>query len=482
MVTIGTIILMVILYYLLVVNKNVKQLYVKLITLTVIVELLIERGYFLQIGDQQIAYRTVVEFILCLISIILVLTRRINIRRANFKRFSFFLLCLLIGWFSLTIFPSKATGGTMEVSWDIILTTSVGRQEIVFNNSMWLEIIQILMYLVIALVSTSYLNVDDWKESLEYFVKYSRGILCFCSIEIITKYLLKSSIFTTLIDSIVGVSKATVLGLSQRGNGYILCGLTKEASHYVFVLFILFLIYFCLYTAKKDNVGKKVKRQYKLSFGLILLNFICSMSFSGIYFGICAVLFIWCIYFEKRGNSSIKLLLTAFLTLCFLVLLVGIFPIIASKLDVNSFWGRRLLSISEEIQLLKDGGWLKASTALEWSTRVRLGSTYETLLLLKYRPLFGLGFASVSAHSSFLMLLTGCGAVGFVAYCKMAYHDIYVKNKSLYYSLVIIFLLSTVLNSLALRPFYECWSILLIVCFKMICKEIDRRPAMKSQA
>lgn len=475
MVNIGTFLLIAIIMYEIYTKRTIRKVTQGVLVITAIVELTIERGYFIQIGNQQIAYRTICESILCVLCLICLGSSIKSIPKKIFNAFSYCVLCLIIGWGLLIIFPSKATGATLEVSWDEILVNRIGLQPIVFNTSMIIEIIQICMFLIILLTVYFKFTAEDYKSMFFRFLKLSKYVVFISTIEVITKKLFNSNIFIEVADRLLGTATASMTTLLNRGGGYALCGLTKESSHYVFSLTILIIMYYAerVYYESVKNYGREYKKTNVVLI-ILIIETLMSMSFSSIYYGILLILMFILIHMEKRGNSALKVM--AFTIILVAVIAIGFKPALnlMSNLSTSGtdFWQRRFASLVEELNLLANGNWLTATTALEWSNRVRLGSTYETFKLVLYRPLFGVGLSAATAHSSLAMLVSGAGIIGTIAYINFIswIRNISVRkfNKSLFYSCLVIYLFMNIFNSLGLRPFYECWLIFLLIAFQYI--------------
>lgn len=453
-------------------KKTFTNAYKSLFVLTIVIELLIERGYFVQIGSVQIAYRTICELILGVISLVFLYKHKM--KKSIFFSAGIVFIIVVIGLLLLHVFPSGAQGATMQVSWDEILVSRIGKEPIVLNSGMYTEIIQLLLYLLIIVSAVSILNKDDFLDILQGVISYSKLLIVFNCIEIITKYLFHSNIYTDILNYVLGSSYATLTTLVYRGNGFVVSGFTKEASHFAFSLLVLFILSF-IYFYKCRN-----QKYDLLYFGAIVLNFFSTMSFSTIYFGACAILFITVYFWEKRGYSIVKLYLFIIGACLGLYILLSFLPVIAHFIGDTGFWGRRINSVVEELSLLNNGKWLTAATALEWSNRVRIGSTYETIKLMAYRPVFGLGFAATSAHSSLAMLLSGTGVIGSYFYLSLIFkwpYRYFKLNTGLYANFIVIFLFSLLLNSLGLRPFYEVWNILLAYSFAILSSKGELNDA-----
>lgn len=486
---IGSFLFIFIIFYIFIRSRNVKNIFINLLVLTTVIELTIERGYFIQIGSQQIAYRTVSEALLTVVSIWYLFSTKKGISPFTFNGFAVLTVCIFLGWVSLILFPTNAKGGTMAISWDDIITGRAELQEIVFIPAMYTEIIQIVMYLIIGLGVWSCTCKKDWEYIIEKATKFLYIFLWFCMLEVFFKYGFSSTLFDTVTDAILGHSISTVSGLVERGSGYVMCGLTKEASHYSFNLTVTLLLFYINYaTYKSANLKKKISRN-KIGMILCAILMVAIMSFSSVYNLCCVALFIFCVHTEKNGNSLFKMWVIFSGAVVCAIAIVNILPHLVDLFNIQSFFGRRMLSLIEELSVISNGTWLSASTALEWSNRVRLGSTYETLKLVFYRPIFGLGFASTSAHSSFAMLVSGCGFIGTFYYIRAIFFStrtsIRKSKKGVYISGIIVFLLLTLFSSLSLRPYYEAWntvfamSLLLFVSEKSKVNEIPAKTMVK---
>lgn len=126
----------------------------------------------------------------------------------------------------------------------------------------------------------------------------------------------------------------------------------------------------------------------------------------------------------------------------------------------------------EEIELVISGDWIYSTTSLEWSNRVRLVSSYETLKLVPFRPLLGLGFGAVTSHGSTTMLLCGVGLVGtflWIYFSCFSCRSLIIQTDKFYYKLcILIWIVGNLLNSLGLRPFYEMTTFCIMIALSII--------------
>ena len=479
MITIGSLVLIVTLFWIFFKN-SISRIFINLLTLTIFVELAIQRGYFIQIGEAQISYRTVCELALTLVSVTYLITVSRTVDLRLFKQYMLALGCLIIGWFLLALFPSAARGGTYSVSWDQALVGGVQLQNIQFTPNMFVEMMQVIMFLIISICAINSIKSDDWIDIYQRIIKFSRVYIYFCAIEFILINVFKSEFFRNTVDVILGNSVATVTSLYTRQNRYVLCGLTKEPSHLAFTLAIIVLlnIGYLEYTKlSNEEIYKRIKNKIYFTNILALLFMMFSMSFSAYYFIGCIGLFwlvIFCCKHGIKGSSTIAYIGIIIVTLTIVIIFI---PEILSHMQINTFLGRRVISLFQEFSSAFSGNWsMITSSTLELSNKVRIGSTIETLKLLRYRPLFGLGLTSVTAHSAFAMLLTGCGLIGTYFYLNMAFYIRTIKivdyKKSMYLICIFVYCFMNLFNSLALRPYYECWLLLVGVSFQFFT--IDR--------
>ncbi len=484
--TLGAIALIILILFFFLKTHSVKQIFINLLSLTIIIELMIERGYFIILGSQQIPYRTVCEVILFFLALIWFV---LGDKKIDMKLLRTSLLCsivLLAGILGLLILPTQATGATFQVDRDTIITTSAIRQPIIYNSWIFAELIHISIYLVVALAAYKNLNKQDWLETFDKVVRYSKYILFFCSFEVISKYFFNSSIFFDIIDFILGVSISTSSDLTIRGSGYSLCGLTKEASHYAFILSVLFILYLadCFKCRQDYNVSAKDIYKKMIANIYIVLLWLIMMSFSVLYYCACIILIFILLWAERNNRNSLRIFFVIFAGIALLLIGSTTSDVFISILNTSGFWGRRILSLQEEIDLLLNGDWLSASSALEWSNRARLGSTVETLKLFFYRPIIGLGFASVTAHSSLAMLISGGGILGTYGVLNINFWVRKIQfcnySKTLFVQCSIVYLLMRLFNSLGLRPFYEFWNILIVVALQYLCSYSSQRKSNKT--
>lgn len=457
-------ILIIIIIYFCVKNfKNPKAMLFNFVTLTIVIETFIEMGYFIQIGNMKIAYKTICEILVCFISIICLIKYPI---KKNIFRIAIVCLCaILLGICNLIINPADVMTGNGNISWDDMINGATF-ERINFNSFVIQEFMQFLFFVIGIVAIYSIFEKEDYKNFILVISKTIKIMFIVGIIEIIIKYIFNSSVYNDLCNAIFGISDATRLTLNKRGEGYILQGLTKEASHYAYTLMISLIILFANYKIVKKGLTWII-------IGIAMM--IMSMSFSSILF-LFYIIFVYTMYrlFRTRQTDvrEVKwILLTFFIFIVGFVLIINASNL-ENKLSDDGFWQRRIKSAIQEIQLVVSGEWRYEDTSLEWSNRVRILSAYETIKLIKYRPLLGLGYASVTSHGSTTMLLAGTGIIGTISWVIMVCFSnekiLDRVNKKYYILAIVLWLMINCLNSLGLRPFYEFTTIVLIVSLAQI--------------
>lgn len=468
-----TVILIIIILYNIFNSANLKEFYMKLLMITLINECFIQMGYFIRIGTAEISYRTVCELLLLCISVLLIF--KIKINRSNFKFSLNFLAICIFGILHIIIQPSNILAANINVSWDDYLSVGEQFEKIHFVPYISLEFFSMFIFIISIMTIYSLYTYEELNNFLWKFCKWSKVMLIIGCIEAITKYIFNSNLYNSFCNFIFGVSYATNLEITSRGSGLILQGLTKEGSHYIYVLFIIIIAIYTEYKNKREN---KNKLYLIISVALGVL----AMSFSLLLFGVGIILMGYFYWIRSSSTVQIKLLKKFLLIICvivviFLIILMGTSLINGMSTNINNFWSRRIVSVFEELQLIFSGRWKTATTALEWSNRSRLLSVFETLKLIIYRPILGFGTGAVTSHGSSSMLLAGVGTLGTLCWFKVVFYGKIsgFNNKYLYKSgylaVISIWFMINMLNSMGLRPFYEMSALILVLVFRNLFGE-----------
>ncbi len=461
-INIFSIVIFIIILFIIIKNKELKMILFNMTILTASIELYLELGYFLKINDILIGYRTIVEIFLYIISIICL----IKYHKTKINKNAFFLFTIvIIGIINLVLIPVNIRTANGNVSWDDFILGETF-EYVNFNFFVIQEAVQMIIFIINVLAIYNSFQKEDYKKIIVKFSKITKIILIIGLIELIIKYIFHLNVYNEFCNIIFGQAYATVLTIAGRGSGYILQGLTTEASHYSYVLMISIIILFAV-----NTITNKEKKWIILA----ILLMCASMSFSSVLFisGLILIYILYWLYNSKIPKMKlIKIFLLFIIVLFTIILLIYNFNNIFNNLSESNFLERRIKSLIQEIQLIINGQWRYSKQSLEWSNRVRLVSSYETLKLIKYRPLFGLGIASVASHGSTTMLLAGIGLVGTYFWIKYVFYSLKANlsnvNRKYYKLAIAIWLLINMLNSMGLRVFYELSSIILMEAFTII--------------
>lgn len=446
-------------------TKSIKQVFINLLLLTTFVQLFIEVGFFIKIGESDINYRTVCEFLLFFFSLFLLFRKgRIQIS-PYFKVGGLLFIGIVLGMILLFIFPSGVQIASIDASWDEILFDGASLSNPDISGFVLQQTFQFVIAIVVLFACFNNFDLNDYLILLKRFSFLVKIFLSLAFFEFILKYLFGFDGYGKILIGIFGLAESTIVMARQRGFGLELQGLTKEASHFAYALFVSILILFT------DKFVSKSKNYFWIFLGSVLLFF--SMSFSALLFGI-AILTV--LLFARWNNVSEKskfreqILLVTFAAIIVFFLVQGI-----ATLGTEGFFSRRILSLVEEFSVLSNDSWQSESAALEWSNRVRLLSVFMSIKAFLHRPLFGFGLGSITCHGSTVMMLSGVGLIGLFLWIKFFFSFVRNKfslvNKTYFRISVAVFLLVNVLNSLALRPFYEFHTFILAISFAVMFKK-----------
>ncbi len=447
---------------------------INLAVLTATIEIFIEVGNFIEIKEILISYSTIMEVLILGYSIIVL------IKEKRVKSKTMILAALIFGVVSLGICglilnPENIMGATSEITWDDIMRGE-SLQKIQFNTYVIKQAIQLFIFIIVIMTIYSFFDKEDYKEVLKKFTKNVKIMLVFGLIEFIIKYIFNSNVFNNFCEIIFGTTTQAYTEITSRGSGYVLQGFTKEASHYAYVLMISII---SLYAMNKMT-GKEKKW---IILAIILM--IASMSFSCYWF-LGGILLIYIIQWTKKSDNVGRIIKWTLLIIGLILIIHSILANISTiynKLEATGFIQRRIKSLIEEIELITSGRWLYNQNSLEWSNRVRLGSSYETIKLLKYKPLFGVGISAATSHGSTTMLLSGIGIIGTYLWTKLSFYasNLSIQNKKYYTLGVIVFLIINLLNSMWLRPFYELSVLIWMISLNIIFSNYDKQDKEKRE-
>lgn len=467
-----SIVLLILILKSLIKSKDNKMRLINLTVLTATIEIFIEQGNFIQINNLLISYPTVMELLLFIYTLILLVKEK-KVKKKTIFLASLIIAVVLLGICNLILNPGNIQGATSEVTWDDIMRGS-SLQNIKFNSYVIKQAIQMFIFITVIVVIYSVFDKQDYIEILKQFSKNVKLMLVVGLIEFVIKYIFNSNLFNSFCEMFFGTTAQAYTEITSRGTGYVLQGFTKEASHYAYTLMIAII---SLYAMNKIT-GKENKW---IILAIILM--IASMSFSCYWFlgGIVLIAIIKWIQKSNNIGKFVKWILVISISILIINTILTNISTIYNELEATGFIQRRIKSLIEEIKLIINGEWLYAQNSLEWSNRVRLGSSYETIKLLRYKPLFGIGISAATSHGSTTMLLSGIGIIGTYLWTKLCFYtsNLLIQNKKYYTLGVIVFLIINLLNSMWLRPFYELSVIMWMIPLNFIFTDDNKQEKEK---
>lgn len=445
-------------------SQGMKYIFFNLLILTTSLELFVEVGFFIKIANFDINYRTISEVILFFVSILIL--GKNPIRKNKIFIYAVGLLIILFaGLLLLVIFPTDISVANIDNPWEGILVAGRSMSKPQLSFFVFQQCFQMVIYITILFVIYLSFHSQDYFRLIDKFANIVKFFLILGVLEFISKYIFHWIDYGEAIKYLFGYADSTVVLARTRGYGIELQGFTKEASHYSYTLFISIVILL----SQKNNSKSNHYQDIWILAGIMLMIF--CMSFSSVLFGIAFI----SIYVLTHWNiTQSKFFRIVKQGLFVIAIVIGIIIIINSinLLSTDSFFSRRVLSLFEEFDIISSGSWQHATTALEWSNRVRLLGIFMTIKAFLYRPLLGYGFGTITCHGSTAMMLSGVGLVGVYYWVELnfAVNKILTSNiNRMYFNCsIMLFLFVNLFNSLGLRPFYEMHSFLFAISISLI--------------
>ena len=389
-------------------GKKGQEIYRKILGLYIFLYMNIEVGYFIKINDSYIRFSYFFEIFVFAFSIILFIQ---NIKKAD-KKLSFKLIIAIcsvgIGIVDLIIRPLRQLIVTSDMVIDSYWLGTTGLQYPVFSMNVIESGIQYFIFLFILYVIFISFKREDYVILIKQVCNYCKISIIFGYMEFIMKNIFKSNVMNDVIDFVFGKNKNVFVKLEVRGSLYRLSGLTTEASHFAYVIFLIIIIYYA-------GVKLKVLNRIWLYAAVILLPL--TMAFSSVLFLLALIAGDIVIHFRK--NIKFNRNFFTFVSIICLVCLLVIF-IMNTDLFKKTYFGKRLDEILNDKSLFMNIEWVR--TLVYSSSRVRLISIITTLKLIKYRPLFGIGIGVNSSHGAFALILSCIGIIGTLCWISFLFY------------------------------------------------------------
>lgn len=456
--TIGTLLYIGIVIYFFVKYKKIKYRYLSCLALHIFTAINVEVGYFIKIGNTMIKYSWFTEAVMTMYSvIILIATRKKNI----FKSYYLLFISIIVGIVGLILHPLNkkivTSDFVIDRYWD-------GWSQLQFpsiNGNVINSLLHIITFIIIYACITQIFNYDNYKLLLKKMAVWSKIVIVIGLIEIILKDFLSSNYFQAVIEQIFGVNSNVLSSLEKRGTLYRLSGLTTEASHYSYALFVTSIILMANLCIEQIN---------KIWLVFVVALLILCRAFSSVLFLIALVIIAIVVRYKeyiKPLKKFINILLGVFTFVCVMLIIYN------TKVFRNSYYGQRFTEILNDSVLFIDISQVRSYTYT--STRIRLVSIISTLKLIVYRPLFGIGIGTTSSHGSFAAILSGMGIVGTLSWLKAIFFNDLKKQfeimNNAYCILILIWCVVGLFASMFWGLIYNAGNYILALSFMVLCKK-----------
>ena len=110
-VNIFSFVLMGVILYIIYSEKYLKKIYIKSLTLLVLIEMYIECGNFIDLGEFQVSYASLVEVYFCLLSLLIIVYSKCRISRTLMSTILLLVFIMILGILFIYIFPSSHKSG-----------------------------------------------------------------------------------------------------------------------------------------------------------------------------------------------------------------------------------------------------------------------------------------------------------------------------------------------------------------------------------
>lgn len=415
-------------------NIHLNSIFIFLFALLVGLELFINAGYMTKIGNYELLYDEFVLVLLAIVSVFVILKRsnRIKVKIALL----FLLMSLIVTEVFLVINPINEVIYRNE---EYILPE--------FSMYSLLVLSKVIIMLIVSVAALQIINKENLYNIMKSVLKYASLIYAVCGVEWITKNVLHSQAYHSVVNFMFGKGLYTVDFLLERGSGYSIQGLMREPSHLAFGLFMFLLILIF------SDVDIKTKNKYFI-IGLIIL--IISSSLSG--FGYASALMLSYIIHTRKKVKPI-----VFLSV-FSIMLIFIVP-----RDLIVYYSSRVLN---SLNILRD----TSSTQMYTSEYVRLFSITETLrTIFLRRPIFGAGLGIPYAYSASIMVLSSIGTVGFIAwfwYYFVSIGKIIISNRKI---LIVTLMFVTLIFIGSIKVIYSAFILLLVLQMRYFSEQTNTK-------
>ncbi len=396
------IIILIMVFYILFKNRKFSDIYIKILALTMCVEVFINLGYFIIISNFELQYSELLIGILGLLSLIQIIRSKVN--KKLFLLGCFLLSSVIISNILLIIAPYDNPIITFGIGWNNYFTGNLASAEFSFQTIKMS--FRIILYILITIASVSLMTENYVREITSRFIRFGLFVMSFAAIEFILKNIFQSNALNIINSWFFGAGDWTVEVLLERSSTFALQGFMREPAHFASAMFAFGLV--LVFSNKEMKSSKKL---LAVSIVMFLSRSFAAVIYIVVLFGIYAVV----------NNKKLVYSISAMLLV----------PLVA----ITNYFSYYIERLGNIIQLFA-----ASEVNRTMSEHVRIISVVENLKILAERPFFGIGIGTTYAHGFIPTLLASAGIFGFALWFSLMYIGV-AKMKRNMNNFIIIFLL-----------------------------------------
>lgn len=385
------------------------SLVINLFFISLVFDITMLRGFMIRISDKEYYYENFFTIYAGFINLLYILKNKVNLK--TIRIFFIFLLCFTLSIIyeyysplSVDILTPSTQGG-----WDSYVAGDVHKQQAQVNFlRAFLIFCQAFYFFTSCLIVKNNYRFFTIESIFKKTTFCCKLIVFSVFIEIISKFVFKSSCFNDLLGYFFGDGFNTYSFDDMRDNKYILQGLTREPSHLAFSLFLCQVYLWIDFTKTRKNIT------FLFIISSVLLSYF-SGAFSFILYFVCFLFFILIFKLLYKKNILFKgfFVLLLFSTTVFFIYIL-IYPLLSSSIV------DRLTNIENSFfYILQD----------DWKGRLELKSEYARLISIVdnfydflHRPILGLGAGVELSHSGIVTFLSNVGLLCFILWIYVLSH------------------------------------------------------------
>lgn len=433
-------------------TKSSKDRFIKILILNIVLATHFESGYFFSAGGFELGYDQVTSVFTAFFGLLAI---KGKFKKGALKTGALFYGSILAGVVGLVFFPygERIVTGAAN-NYDDVISGVTKMQYASFDTSTISGLLFFGIFVVIVLCAYQLIDNTDVKYIVFRLSVYFKWIIIYGVCELILVYLFNTNAHRLVINSVMGMGRATFSDLIIRDNGYMLQGLTREASHYMFALFITMVIIVAAGAIQKQNTTFWVITYFILSF--------FSFSLSTVIYSIGFILYYMLILIRENPESAKDMTgkLLIYIGIGLFLLIIVMLVAWNTRGGTDNYLLQRMGEAEEVLIriLTSDSTSILRYYSYSDSSFIRIYSVIETFKLFLHRPILGLGMGVITCHGSTMMFLGDVGIAGVYFWYKLMKQ---FKKKALldyvaikmYTLSIVLYIIINILSSTYLVPF-----------------------------